>query len=385
VGEDFLSLYQRHAGKSEIPPQYHRWAGISLVAGCLSDRVMVERHKDAPMPVNLYVYLVGSSGTGKEKAISTAIRYASGVEGVDLLAGRATGAALLKYLQEHPKLYFVTEELGMSVRAGEQADDLIKIMTALYSAHGYPVGDVTIARGERIVVDHCVNWLAGTTEEWLIRSISRDAIEGGFFARVIPVLGRKDYTIRYPKIQYPPDYQHLKALLRARVEVYASIEGVFQLSEDATALHDKWYRTLAPPTEKALEPSFNRADEMVHKLAAILEVMAWDPADRQACLSPMIQATTLQAAVQLWEETLVGLPTIIKAASSTTRSLEIELVWELIQRMPGVTFPELLRRVGNRGLDREALRRALGTLQEREDVVRVERRYYNADTVNGPT
>ena len=70
-GQDFLTMYLKACGKTDIPAKMHEWIGLSLLAGLVQDRVTVTLNPHwAPFTLLLYIVLISTSGAGKGLSIS---------------------------------------------------------------------------------------------------------------------------------------------------------------------------------------------------------------------------------------------------------------------------------------------------------------------------
>lgn len=375
--KDFLEAYLYQVGTTEVPVQFHFWAAMSLLAGSVSDRVWVEPDPGRRIYPNLYVFLIGPSGSGKEQAVMGAAKLGLHEPLLDLFMGRATRQYLLDYLSRNalvengvriaanPHLYLITEELGSAIRAGDLGHDLVSFMTEYYTRK--PIGnDGTRATGLITLLEPCFNWIAGSTDEWLIRAVDRDAIEGGFFARVISVRGRRNYTARCPSMQYPDDRADVIQHLKERVSGYARLKGSFHYTAEAKALHDAWYLARVEPQEALEEPAFNRADEMVYRLSLLIRLAQMDVTDDSLVHGHTIGATHFQEALTLWDSLAAELPNTLRKASATERTASVDWVEETLKRNKAMDHSTLLKRASNRGMDRDLLRSAIETLKERE-------------------
>lgn len=380
---DFFELFLHQTGTSEVPRQFFFWAAMSLLAASVGDRVWIEPDAGRRIFPNLYVFLIGPSGSGKEQAVVGAAKLGAHEPALELFMGRATRQFLLDYMTRgcplengvrvavNPHLYLVTEELGSAIRGGDLGHDLISFMTEFYS--GKPTGqDGTRGTGLVILQDACLNWCAGTTDEWLIRAVDRTAIEGGFFARVIAVRGRRNYKERYPQMTYPPDRDLVRDHLKWRVSQYALLRGGFQYTPAAQQLHDEWYMSRAEPAESIEEPSFNRSDEMVFRLSLLLRLAEIDQVvddhGQSTMISPYVDVCHFHEALHLWDNLSADIPATMRKASATERSSLVDIVGEMIQKARLVDHSTLLKRVGNRGFDRQMLQVAIETLKERGEV-----------------
>lgn len=377
--KDFISWYLHAVGKSEVPKQFHLWACLSALASAVCDRVWVQREGGWKIYPNLYVFLLGPSGSGKEKAISTAVKLVGEFPVINCYWGMATKQALIDEMGEReiaipgasgvvrPKMYFVTEELAASIGSDKKmAEELIKFMTQIYLKPPVPITEKTRKWGKITLTDPNMNWLAGSTEEWMVKALGgADAVGGGFFARVIAVRGRRDYATRYPEILYPEDVEEVREYLKWRVAEYTFLEGPFTMTDEATAYRREWYRKRPAPQEQALEPSFNRADEMVHRLALLLRLAEIDSrheADRTVGLKH------LEEAIELWDCVSQDVPHVARLAHATKESTEVEITAEFIRRKGYIGHSELLRKVGGRGMNKDMLKKAIETLVDRGEI-----------------
>ena len=378
---DFLSLYVHHAGQSEVPPQFHYFAGVSLLAATVSDRVWLMRDSGGTrIYPNLYVFLIGPSGSGKERAITTAAKLAEDHPSMGLLA--STGITK-QYLIDHvtrPRptgedhrniVYLVTEELGMSIPSKELGKELIKFMTGHYIRSTVPLREGTRTHGPKVLPPLCLNWLAGTTDEWLLQAVEKDAILGGFFARVLGIRGRRTGTPRCANILYPADRKEVARQLKLRVEMYTTLRAQFIKSYEAILWYNQWYESYEvrpTPTDPLLEAAFNRTDEMVHRLAMILKLSSMD--DIPGYFTDVqIEVEYFQEAARLWTALMEGVPETVRKAVSTRESGDADTLLEMIRRARTMDHSTLLRRARNHGMNAERVGRAIETLRQSEEVV----------------
>lgn len=372
--KDFISLYLHHVGISEVPQQWHLWACISLLAAAVADRVWVPLGPRKVYP-NLYVFLLGESGSGKEFAINTAAELAAIFEVINLYAGSATKQALFDEMGKgatrhdgqrivaNPKLYLVTEELAM-VAGKEQTDDLINFMTAIYKRPKYPITDGTRQHGQIMLQDPCPNWLAGSTNSWLVKRISKQDIEGGFFARVMSIPGERSWDDRHHEIVFPDDYQEIRDHLAWRVAEYTWLEGPFPLTDKAKACHKDWYKALRKPEDKLLLPAYHRADEMVYRLSLIMALgEIYNRYDERA-----IDVQHIEEGIELWESVALELPGVLHLAASTIQTNHIDIIARFIKHRKVIEHSTLLKLVGNHGMNAHDFKKAIETLKGREEI-----------------
>ena len=372
--QNFLDLYLHAIGQDEVPPLYHLWSALALLAACVADRVWVEKFRGAKLAPNLYVILVGPSGLGKGLAIDQATKYVRDLPRVNLYRGKSTAAHIIdrlgkpfrrpdgKKILSNPKLFLVTPEVGMSVGSGTLAEDFVKLMTDLYTGSPDPITEGTRMHGEVIITEPCVTWLAGTTREWLIRSVPRDAIEGGFFGRSVVVGADYDHSKRFVRPQYPSDEREVTDHLRARVRVLTRLGGAMLLANDAKAFEEYWYEQRTPPEDDLLLPVWKRQHDLLLKLAMLL------------CLAdggdPVITRRHVIWAEKLTRQALRAMPDVQSAAATTPETAATQLARDLLKRNGRLQHSTLLRMVFSRGINAEQLRGAIAGLIEAKQVTR---------------
>lgn len=385
MSANFIDQYLYCTGLSEVPVTFHRMACLSLLAASVGERCWFVRDAGGRrIYPNLYVFLIGPSGSGKEYAITHASKFAQDLPEVGFLASTGiTKQAIIDRLDRAAKqpaifphdhlLYLVTEELGMSVPDAERGRELIKFMTGQYIPSGLQITEHTRMHGEKIIPkNRCFNWLAGTNDAWLVEAVERSSILGGFFARVLSVRGRRDGSIRHANITYPPDRDKVMANLLLRFEMYTKLRAQFVKTKDAAEWYQTWYESheyRPSPTDPLLEASFNRDDEMVHRLALLLTLAEMDNIPGYECEIPVTSQTFYQA-VELWQNLQQGVPETIRVASATRESTDVDTVGELIRRHSTIDHSTLLKRVGNHAINASRLKTILSELEYERQVIK---------------
>lgn len=372
---NLLALYEHHVGESEVPREFTVWSCLSLIAACVADRVWYEKFHGKRLAPNLYVMLIGPSGLGKGEAIDTAIRYAADIPKVNLYRGKATAQFLLDHLGKEvrrqdgrriladAKCWLVTPELAMSVGSGDVARDFVTHMTELYSGSEYPMRAGTRTRGEVTLRGHCINWLAGTTTEWLVDSVPASAIAGGFFGRIVPVQAQYDFDKRVWRPKAPPDAKQISEHLRARIQMLIRAKGQFRMTEQAERLSENWYMTRQAPTDAAVIPSWKREDDLVLKLSMLFSLC--DDVDLVITEQHVTYAQRLS-------RTLHGaLPVLMRhAATQNPEGRAYTFVSDRIHEAKRIAHTVLLRQFAAKGLGgADAMRVALDTLRQEKRVV----------------
>ncbi len=355
--KNLLRLYAYMCGKGEVPTEYHIWSCLSLMAACIEDRIWLEKLKDERLFPMLYVFLVGPPALGKGVAITRAFKLFNECQaGGCYWHGKTTAANLIdvlgkagedpetgQYFIPAPKLWLITDELTTDVGRGPQADDFIKLMTKLYTSGDVPVDTGTRTRGTVRIINPAVNWLAGTTEDWMMQCLSKDAIGSGFTSRVCYVFGRYSKE-RFVRPIYPPDYQEVKAHVLIRLWLLKHISGKFWMTPEAQARENAWYMNRPQPRDADLLPNWHREQDLVLKLA-MLCVLA-DGGDRL-----VIEEQHVDRAIRLSQSVQRYLPQVVALANKTPEAEGHIKVEGMIKDVREWTRHQVLaQRARNRGV-----------------------------------
>lgn len=367
---NLLLLYRHHVGQSEVPVAYHFYVGLSLLAACVADRIWFEKKKGFRLTPNLYTFLLGPSAIGKGDAIDEALKFVRPDGRIHLYAGDATAPALLRHMARpasgpkapdgppaplpNSRIYFVTPELAMSLGKGEKADSLIKLMTEMFSGRPYPLTKATVTRGEATLTGYTVNWLAGTTSEWLHDCVPREAIKGGFWGRILAYSAEYDLDRRFRRPEYPPDYDRVVAYLQEQLDALTYIEGEMRMTEQCERVEDLWYTWRPQPDDDDLVPSWKRAHDMVLKLAMLFSVAE----------SPdlLITHEHFNQAIKIVDLAAKSLPALLDSASVTPETEGIILVAQLMRSWGRVSRQHLLATTYKRGITETRLNEIVNTL-----------------------
>ena len=383
--QNFLKLYLHACGKSEVPTGFHLWSCLSLIAACVADRVKICWIEEQPISPNLYVFLIAPSGIGKNVATTIASQYIVAQDGWvkervnyyrgkltpqflhDKLGAKAYSAEKDAYVQANSKIWFVTPELTYGMGKGELSEQLVETMTELYSSGHIVISEGTRTRGELTVEDPNINWLAGTTKEWLVDAVKPKGIKSGFFARVIPIHYRKmipEEAVWAPI--YPRDRPWVVQYLRARVQALCYTEGVFEITPEADAYGRQWYFNRAKPEDEFSAVFWNRAREMMLKIAMLLALADGGPLK--------ILPTHFQKAHTWYEMMQEAAKVLIELACQTPQTHGVKTVAGLIEKAKEMDHSKLLVRAHKYGLDSKAVREAVCTLQQWGNVEPSQRR-----------
>lgn len=363
---NFLDLYLHHVGHSDIPRAYHKWAALSLVAALVRDQVWVEKYVDIPLYPHVFIWLVGRSGTGKDIAATIATNFLRDIHGIRVYPGKTTAANLITWLRKKSKnggqdhrCWYVSMELAQDIGTGPIADQFIKFATAMYTRKSeYKEG--TRAHGQHVLKNPLMNWLAGTTHHWLAQSVTKDDIAGGFFARICPIEVEVNPDQRTYQPTIPSDYAQCREWLYERCELYAKVEGIFDMTPNARRIDEQWFMNRPSPSEDSgLLPTFQRQPEQVLKLAQLYAICDVTSQDQPLWIHSrhIIQAQRDAALFLTSTRNLLHF-----AASKQLETKLIYLIADTIKQGSPIRRSTLLSRLYKEGVTSELLTRVEQTL-----------------------
>ena len=374
----FLDLYLYTAGKSEVPTIWHEWGCFSLLAACVNDAVWYEKFKGEKLYPNLYLAIVGPSGSGKGIAMGHASRFVKGNKSVFRYRGKLSGAGLADILArkeaheaswsgERPTVWLVLPELASSVGTGNLANDFIKRLTDVFNGEADIYREATrtmIADGRDIEYQlPLVNTFFGSTVEWLIECVTKDAIASGFFARMLVIDGRFDPNVRVTDPTFPSDVDAVVDELKQRIKSIQRLEGVFALDDKAAALRDRWYQNRPVPDDDRMLPLWKRADDLILKLAMILSpVVQFGVGDK------VITGSAWRTAHNYVREAERSLPMVMRQAARAEQTGNLEAIADMIRKAGRLPHTAALKKANHRGIHAVEFKMHIEALKGRGDV-----------------
>lgn len=370
---NILDLFMHCTGKSEVPPEWFLWSCLSVVAAAAADRVYFQKFPWEHIHPNLYVFLVGPSGAGKGQAINFAMQLRHSA--MNLWYGEATHKGLKDKFSETrgeapadgrpgPWVqYLVQTELADSVGTGTLADAFIKSMTNWYNPTKVDFQEVTRMHGEKGHPPPCLNWIAGTTPEWLRDCVSEQSMRSGFFGRVVGIPGDCNWNepVYDPMEHQPPDYNEVMLYLCERMDAITMIpHGTpFTMSRHARQIDRDWYEGRTPPND-ALKPFYRRMHDLALKLAMVLSLCRSQ--------SLIIESSDITRAHELVTQARRDMPKIVEAAASDKFQLAAAAIMDMLRsRKSWVKRPTLARvasRYGLRSTDLDIVMRDLEDMDQ---------------------
>ncbi len=288
---DWITSYIHFNKGQESTERMHRWTAISVIAAALERKVFLDREKYLLFP-NLYIFIVGASGIVR-KSTSTAIgvNLLRKVPSIRIMPEALTKAALIENLHKSGKAFRSkgARHLQSAVFAyaseakvflDENFGSIQEVLTTFYDCQPQDWRDpwiyATRKDGELKIHGPCLNILAASTPQWLVKAIPPDQLEGGFASRIIFVVETSvPKPIAWPS--NPPDAGHVKKKLLRDLIVMSSLTGPFTVTDEARKYSTEYYEeVIHPATVENTDARFNgyygRKLDTILKLAMVSAV-----------------------------------------------------------------------------------------------------------------
>ena len=243
---DWVETYVRYTDNLEPTRQYRRWAAIGCVAAALQRRCwVVAGHR--PLYPNLYIVLVGPSGTGKTTALDPGLDLLRETE-IKLAANVATRRAFLNQIERcasifkqpdgrevtHHSLTIYSAELATFL--GRDNLDFMQELSELYDC-----GNVweykTANHGEVKLEGPWLNILGAMTPRGVHEILMPTAAGGGVASRMIFVM---ESRLGSPLIDPSLNYDLHDTLLKG-LQWFLLLSGPFVRSTGFVRTAGEWY------------------------------------------------------------------------------------------------------------------------------------------------
>ena len=373
---DWLDAYLEYTTSSEPPTSYHIWCGLAVIAGALQRRVYLQQGLERTIYPNLYVILVGPSGRTRKgvalgiakellervSTVSIAPESSSGREALILAMKRASSTftdptdGKIKY---HCALSAFSEEL--SVFLGQGDIKFLANLTDWFDSKDNWAYE-TIGRGRDAIQGVCFNMVGGTAPEWIQSMLPREAIGGGYTARVI-------FIVEEWKKKISPDHtltDHENLLYGALERDLNRINllcGLFTFEPAAKQAYIDWYvnedakmrQGYAPVSDHRFAAYCERRTTHIRKVMMLLSASRGD--------SLVIEKQDFDRALSLMLDAESKMGKTFGGLGQARNSDSTEKVMEYIKVL-GITTRKSLLSKFYRDVDSETLHRIESTMVE---------------------
>ena len=315
---------------------------------------------------NLYVILLGESGSGKGQAIKNLeqlikvpapsrrkdgeIGYVIRPE-LNCFNGTITASYLSKFLSAKQKVYLLMPELSQSLTNRTLTEWFIRTMCELSSPKISHI-DGTVKHGSIEIKGQVINWMAGSTKKWLVEAVPQSSIQGGFIGRSVVVEGdRKGDRVWEPVP--PPDREAVMKYLREVIQWYLTLRGQFKYTDKAKTVQRTWYMTRPDESDDALRPSWLREDDLVFKLSMLFSLSDLAQLDDK---SLVVKSEHVRAAINTISDLWKPIGKLAEASETSQHPMAkgLQLTRDIIMQFPlsehkFIRKYDLSRRLSTRG------------------------------------
>ncbi len=334
--DNWIKAYESYADNKFAPKLFHRWAGISAVAGALERKVWLPWDETFSYFPNLFVFLVAHPGVGKSSALNKAVemlREMNKTHGgrVTFIPSQVTEAKFIDLMSEsdsyesHGKVYWQSSGYYFASEASNSLKnlygDFIACMTDFYDCPKM-WEKATVKDDKKTLSNICFNLLAGSTFDYLGKIITDDNIMGGFASRVTYVIFREKLTEEQiaeksifqgsTESESPERREFRNRLIEDLADIHRMV-GPYQGTQEFGQLFTEWYPTYEKarqdnPSEK-MQSLLVRKPTTLFKLCMILS--AAESSDR------VLRPNHWEAALEMTEEVEKDLPGMLREAKSS--------------------------------------------------------------------
>lgn len=291
---NFLTDYSIFASGDEAPPDYHIWAGLSVLSSCCGPNLWLDMGKYNLQP-NLYIMFVGPPGIRKSTAKNVARDILTAIKEIPVIPSSITKEALVKDLSDaksrHKMVYKWNDKPRNFTKAAILSDEFINLV----SHGGDPLGYIqllteiynptptfettTISRGKTEMPYPYITLLGCITPELTSNLINQGALSGGFSRRTLYIYANKNGR-PVPRPVLTSDQLEAKTRLILRGRLVQRLSGPFEFTPEGNERYVSWYEEnfyglQKAPTQAVANFLQSKADQVL-KVAMLLRVAEQD-------------------------------------------------------------------------------------------------------------
>lgn len=300
---NWLDTYLEYTARAETPPRYDWWAGLAVLSATVGRRVWAkvtplhDRNAWLVHP-NLYLLLVGDSGSGKTDAIGFAADLVRAHEGIPLAPDATTRAGFEDCLVENEGHVFVLDPeiatflYGSSMGKARADPDWIVFLCKLFDLLPELV-QRTRGAGRIVIPEPYVTICGGITLETLTEVLPATTIGAGFASRTLLVV--EDESMR----EFNPDV-HLDLAKRNKLlynlERIHKFAGEIAFEPAASTVYITW-KDIFIAEHKRRSKLDARTPSLIVRVAMLIAL---------GNLSLVVRAEHVQEAIRRVEDVLPG-------------------------------------------------------------------------------
>lgn len=371
--DDWIKGYMEYTNNTESSDQFRIWTAISTVAAALQRRCYLKWGYSTFYP-NMYIVLVGPSGSRKGTAMKPAISIAKQVEEIIIASNSVTEQALIQDLMNSKRIYgdgagndIVHSSLTVfseefTVFTGYDNKQLMSTLTDWYDCGGEEHGKwvyKTIGRGKETIKGIWLNVLGATTPDLIQSTLPKEAIGGGLTSRMVMVFSRgKKKCVPVPFLS--DRQEELARHLTHDLKQITKLIGEFKVTESFMNRYIEWYEYQHNNkrfTDPRLQGYLERRAPHLLKLCMVVTASSGD--------KMVIGEDNFERALSYLRNAEEGMPYVFSGIGESDLSDIMERVMRTIAIKGKVRRYELLRKYGH-DADKTIMDDVLSTLSAKK-------------------
>jgi hypothetical protein len=293
----FLDAFMEYNKNLGVSQKFLLWSAISGVAACLERKVWIKR---GSYP-NMFVMLIAGPGVGKSRASGEIVSLLKEVDGIADMSTQLSGASLVKQLAEagnkkqftwegvtfkNSSLFSYSSEASSTIGDARALSGVKELLTDFYDCRDWSTkhswNKETLSGGNVPIHNHCLNLLYCSTPNWLMTSLGRSGIAGGFASRIIFVYEKQkpDAPQWIDDESDLPENKSFRKKLVQDLTAISKLQGKFTLSDGFKVVYNNVARDASvkekEDPEGLMAPYYNRKPFHFQKLCMVLSAQESD-------------------------------------------------------------------------------------------------------------
>lgn len=250
--DSWIDRFVEFTDNTDSPVLFRKWSAIFAIAAAMEMRCWLQT--SSPLYPNLYVFIVGHPGVGKNRIVRVMKRFLNEIPEFHFAPTSLTGAALvdtlaaskrfIPRLPDPPLEYYNTtitaEELTAFMHKYD--DEMVGLLSAFYDPDPYAQS----RRGKdiKIKIDRPqVNLISGTTPSNLVALMPETAWDQGFTSRVILIHSDE----RIVGDDFAGTARDMDKDLIYDIKMIGALSGEFKVTTDYRDAVNNWRALGEPP------------------------------------------------------------------------------------------------------------------------------------------